>query len=128
MKLNASLLDYSNFLFYYNLYWEKNMEKLNLTPETILNKEFETDFKGYNAEQVDAFLDEVLEDYQKMEENVQELLDAVSSLQDQVKDLKSKNLELEGRKMVFDLSNTTSYSSVDVLKRISRLEEYIYNK
>ena len=66
--------------------------------------------------------------YQKMEENVQELLDAVSSLQDQVKDLKSKNLELEGRKMVFDLSNTTSYSSVDVLKRISRLEEYIYNK
>jgi DivIVA domain-containing protein len=104
------------------------MEKLNLTPETILNKEFETDFKGYNAEQVDAFLDEVLEDYQKMEDNVQELLDAVSSLQDQVKELKSKNLELEGRKMVFDLSNTTSYSSVDVLKRISRLEEYIYNK
>ncbi|MBR3252053.1 MAG: DivIVA domain-containing protein [Erysipelotrichaceae bacterium] len=104
------------------------MEKLNLTPEAILNKEFETDFKGYNAEQVDAFLDEVLEDYQKMEDNVQELLDAVSSLQDQVKDLKAKNLELEGRKMVFDLSNTTSYSSVDVLKRISRLEEYIYNK
>ena len=128
MKLNASLLDYSWFLFYHNLYWEKYMEKLNLTPETILNKEFETDFKGYNAEQVDAFLDEVLEDYQKMEDNVQELLDAVSSLQDQVKELKSKNLELEGRKMVFDLSNTTSYSSVDVLKRISRLEEYIYNK
>ena len=104
------------------------MEKLNLTPETILDKQFETDFKGYNAEQVDAFLDEVLEDYQKMEENVQELLDAVSSLQDQVKEPKAKNLELEGRKMVFDLSNTTSYSSVDVLKRISRLEEYIYNK
>ncbi|MBO7698150.1 MAG: DivIVA domain-containing protein [Erysipelotrichaceae bacterium] len=104
------------------------MEKLNLTPETILNKEFETDFKGYNAEQVDAFLDDILEDYQKMEDNVQELLNIVSSLQDQVKELKAKNLELEGRKMVFDLSNTTSYSSVDVLKRISRLEEYIYNK
>ena len=128
MKLNASLLDYSDFLFYHKLYWEINMEKLNLTPETILNKEFETDFKGYNAEQVDAFLDDILEDYQKMEDNVQELLDAVSSLQEQVKELKSKNLELEGRKMVFDLSNTTSYSSVDVLKRISRLEEYIYNK
>ena len=128
MKLNASLLDYGIFLVYYNLYWENSMEKLNLTPEDILNKEFETDFKGYNAEQVDSFLDDVLEDYQKMEENVQQLLDVVSSLQDQVKDLKQKNIELEGRKMVFDLSNTTSYSSVDVLKRISRLEEYIYNK
>ena len=104
------------------------MEKLNLTPEEILNKEFETDFKGYNADQVDLFLDEVLEDYQKMEDNVQQLLDAVATLQEQIKELKAKNIELEGRKMAFDLSNTTSYSSVDVLKRISRLEEIVYNK
>jgi len=104
------------------------MEKLNLTPEEILNKEFETDFKGYNAEQVDLFLDEVLEDYQKMEDNVQQLLDTVAALQEQIKELKAKNIELEGRKMAFDLSNTTSYSSVDVLKRISRLEEKVYNK
>lgn len=104
------------------------MEKLNLTPDEILNKEFETDFKGYNAEQVDLFLDEVLEDYQKMEDNVQQLLDTVAALQEQIKELKAKNIELEGRKMAFDLSNTTSYSSVDVLKRISRLEEIVYNK
>lgn len=128
MKLNASLLECSKFLFYYYLYWEINMEKLNLTPEEILNKEFETDFKGYNADQVDLFLDEVLEDYQKMEDNVQQLLDAVATLQEQIKELKAKNIELEGRKMAFDLSNTTSYSSVDVLKRISRLEEIVYNK
>lgn len=104
------------------------MEKLNLTPEDILNKEFKADFKGYNADEVDAFLDLILEDYQSMEDNVQQLLDAVSTLQDQVKELKAKNIELEGRKMAFDLSNTTSYSSVDVLKRLSRLEEIIYNK
>ena len=128
MKLNASLLECSKFLFYYYLYWEINMEKLNLTPDEILNKEFETDFKGYNAEQVDLFLDEVLEDYQKMEDNVQQLLDTVAALQEQIKELKAKNIELEGRKMAFDLSNTTSYSSVDVLKRISRLEEIVYNK
>ena len=128
MKLNASLLECSKFLFYYYLYWEINMEKLNLTPEEILNKEFETDFKGYNADQVDLFLDEVLEDYQKMEDNVQQLLDTVAALQEQIKELKAKNIELEGRKMAFDLSNTTSYSSVDVLKRISRLEEIVYNK
>jgi len=104
------------------------MEKLNLTPEEILNKEFNVDFKGYSPNEVDAFLDSVLEDYQTMEENVQQLLDAISSLQDQVRDLTAKNIELEGRKMAFDLSNTTSYSSVDILKRISRLEEQVYNK
>ena len=103
------------------------MKKLNLTPEEILNKEFNVDFKGYSPAEVDAFLDNVLEDYQIMEENVQQILDTVSTLQDQVKELTEKNVELEGRKMAFDLSNTTSYSSVDILKRISRLEEQVYN-
>ena len=104
------------------------MEQLNLTPEEILNKEFNVDFKGYSPNEVDAFLDNVLEDYQIMEDNVQKLLDEISKLKDQVKSLTAKNIELEGKKMAFDLSNTTSYSSVDVLKRISRLEEIVYNK
>ena len=104
------------------------MKKLNLNPEEILNKEFKVDFKGYTPGDVDAFLDVVLEDYQLMEENVQELLDLVANLQDQVKELTRKNFELEGRKKAFDLANTTSYSSVDILKRISRLEEQVYNK
>ena len=104
------------------------MEKLNLTPEEILNKEFNVDFKGYTPSEVDAFLDDVLEDYQTMEENVQQLLETIDSLQEEIKKLTAKNIELEGRKMAFDLSNTTSYSSVDILKRISRLEEKVYNK
>ena len=64
----------------------------------------------------------------KWEDNVQELLNEIAKLKEQVKQLTAKNIELEGKKMAFDLSNTTSYSSVDVLKRISRLEEIVYNK
>ena len=104
------------------------MEKLNLTPEEILNKEFNVDFKGYSAVEVDNFLDLVLEDYQKMEGNVQELLDTIASLQSEIKELNSEKIELEGRQKAFDLSNTTSYSSVDILKRISRLEEQLLKK
>lgn len=104
------------------------MKKLTLNPEEILNKEFNVDFKGYTPSEVDSFLDNVLDDYQTMEENVQELLDLVAKLQEQVKELTKKNVELEGKKKAFDLSNTTSYSSVDILKRISRLEEQVYNK
>lgn len=104
------------------------MTKLNLSPEDILNNEFQVDFKGYNCADVDAYLDVILEDYQTMEENVQELLNQISKLQQKVKELTTKNVELEGRKKAFDLSNTTSYSSVDILKRISRLEEEMYNK
>lgn len=104
------------------------MKKLNLNPEDILNFEPKVDFKGYSAAEVDEFLDSVLEDYQTMEENVQDLLNLISKLQEQVKTLTAKNVELEGKKKVFDLANTTQYSSVDVLKRLSRLEEQVYNK
>ena len=104
------------------------MEKLNLTPNEILDKSFNVDFKGYSASEVDAFLDQVLEDYQIMEDNVQELLDLIANLQKEIKSLSAKNVELEGKQKAFDLSNTTSYSSVDLLKRISRLEEEILKK
>ena len=104
------------------------MEKLNLSPEEILNKEFKPDFKGYSSTEVDSFLDLVLEDYQITEENIQELLDLVASLQDEINRLNSKIIELQGKQKVIDLSNTTSYSSVDILKRISRLEEEVYSK
>ena len=104
------------------------MKKLNLNPEEILNKEFQIDFKGYSVQEVNLFLDDILEDYQIMEDNVQELLDLITRLQAQVKDLSAKNVELEGRKKVYDLSNTTQYSSVDIIKRLSRLEEQMNNK
>lgn len=104
------------------------METLNLTPEQILNNEFSVEFKGYSPTEVDAFLDQILEDYQISEDNTQELLDLIASLQDQIKKLNSKIIELEGKQKAFDISNTTSYSSVDILKRISRLEEEVYSK
>ena len=45
------------------------METLNLTPEQILNNEFSVEFKGYSPAEVDAFLDQILEDYQISEDN-----------------------------------------------------------
>ena len=55
-------------------------DKLFLTPQEILNKEFKIDAEGYRPKEVDAFLDLIVADYDKMEGNVQELLDLISSL------------------------------------------------
>ena len=38
-------------------------EKLFLTPQEILNKEFKIDAKGYRPQEVDKFLDMVIRDY-----------------------------------------------------------------
>lgn len=102
------------------------MEKVNLTVDEILNKEFNVDFKGYSAAEVDGFLDLVLEDYQIFEENIAALSKEAEDLKAALDEAKAHNLELESRQRVIDLSNTTSYSSVDLLKRVSRLEEEVY--
>ena len=102
------------------------MEKINLTPEEILNKTFDIDLKGYSAQQVDEFIDIMLEDYQNYDANIAELQARIGALNAQIEELKKENIELEGRKKVVDLTNTTSYSSVDLLKRVSRLEEEVF--
>ena len=102
------------------------MKTLNLTAKKIFNTQFEHIYNGYDAEQVDTFLDLVIEDYQVMEENVKELLDLVDQLQNEVTNLHSKNHQLENDAKI-NLSNTTQYTNVDLLKRISRLEETLYN-
>ena len=104
------------------------MKKLNLTPEEICNMEFPADFKGYDPAQVDSLLDLIMEDYEIMEENMQELLDCIASLQNELKEVKAENEDLAGQKRAFDLSHTTNYSSVDLLKRISRLEQIVLKK
>ena len=38
--------------------------KLNLDPQKIVDKELDIDFKGYNPDQVDHLLDEIIQDYQ----------------------------------------------------------------
>ena len=103
------------------------MKKPNLNVNDILDKEFKVDFKGYSAAEVDAFLDQILDDYYTYEENVEELQSQIADLKTKLQEAQKGLTELEGKQKVIDLSNTTSYSSVDLLKRVSHLEEGVYN-
>jgi len=56
-----------------------------LTPLDIQNKEFKRGVRGYKESEVDAFLDEIMIDYEKIfKENI-ELKDKISMLNDQIK-------------------------------------------
>jgi len=53
-----------------------------LTPLDIHNKEFKKSFRGYNEEEIDEFLDQVVKDYEKLyRDNIElkEAMDRVSS-------------------------------------------------
>lgn len=55
-----------------------------ITPIDIHNKEFSKSFRGYNEDEVDQFLDEIVEEFEKLYKNNLELKDRLGLLGDQV--------------------------------------------
>lgn len=56
-----------------------------LTPLDIQNKEFKKGVRGYKEVEVDAFLDEIIIDYEKIYKENIELKDKIAMLSDQLK-------------------------------------------
>lgn len=56
-----------------------------LTPLDIQNKEFKKTIRGYDSRAVDLFLDEVIEDYEKVYKENIELKDKVNLFSDQIR-------------------------------------------
>lgn len=106
-------------------------EKIFLTPQEILEKEFKVDAKGYRPQEVDKFLDMVIRDYT-------EFMSIIKKLQNDNRVLASDNekLKAEYRKLksVIDSANDSTggrgnnFNNIDLLKRISNLEKIVYGK
>ena len=102
-------------------------DRVTLTMQNILEKEFKVDARGYRMQEVDQFLDIIIRDYNEYNNIIKELLDNKKSLIDEnamlrqeVRDLKStidtlKNEEKE-------------ITNVDLLRRISQLEKIILGR
>jgi cell division initiation protein len=57
---------------------------MSITPNEISNKDFKKVFRGYDMDEVDEFLDQLVEDYEKLfKENIN-LKDSVSALEEKI--------------------------------------------
>lgn len=104
--------------------------KIQLSPKKILNKQFQIDFKGYSATEVDYFLDTVVEDYEAFADMLNESYEQIENLQKENQALKMKLNNLEKEHMI-QQDNLKSMeenlsANVDILKRISNLEKEVY--
>ena len=104
--------------------------KIQLSPKKILNKQFQIDFKGYSATEVDYFLDTVVEDYQNFADMLNDSYDQIENLQKENEALKMKLNNLEWERLI-QQDNMKSMeenlsANVDLLKRISNLEKEVY--
>lgn len=96
-----------------------------LTSEEIYNKEFHIDFKGYRAVDVDQFLDDVMKDYEFFENLIQEQQSLLEQYEKTLSQQRRQLIEVEGKSRGQVENVPSQFSHVDILKRISRLEDVV---
>ncbi len=103
-------------------------DRLYLTPEEIVEKDFKIDARGYRPQEVDNFLDMVIRDYteysniiRKLEKDIKNLTEDNIKLKQEIRRL---NSELDSNSNNNDVLHRAN--NVDLLKRISQLEKVVY--
>lgn len=99
--------------------------KLNLDTTTLLEKEFNIDFQGYSPIEVDSFLDLVIKDYETYKELLEISNNKISELERKNASLTAKLIELQGIKR--SQEDGTNSNNLDIIKRISKLEQAVFN-
>ena len=107
--------------------------KLKLDENKIYHKEFEGTKPGYNALQVDSFLDIVIKDYEMMdnyiasaEETIEDLTKMNKMLKDRLAQIEANNAVMNEKLKNISDNENASLSNLDLLKRISALEQALY--
>lgn len=104
-------------------------DKIYLTPQEILDKEFKIDARGYRPQEVDKYLDMVIRDYtefiniiKRNEKEIRDLTDDNAKLKAEIRSLREQLVASESS------NNGNNTSNVDLLRRISQLEKVVFGK
>ena len=105
-------------------------DRILLTPQDILEKEFKMDTRGYRPQEVDKFLDVIMRDYDEMTNIIRGLECEKEKLTDDNIKLKQEIRMLNSKLEVIKDNDIYSkpVNNSDLLRRISKLEEIIYGK
>ena len=104
-------------------------ENISLTPQDILDKEFKIDTRGYRPQEVDKFLDQVINDYNEFITIIKNLKKERDFLNDENNKLKNELRRLKANIEAAESSaSSNNVSNVDLLRRLSQLEKVVYGK
>lgn len=99
------------------------MENVKLTPKDIVNKHFKPKMRGYDPNDVDEFLDDVIQDYETYSKENQRLQAENDRLVSKVDELTKQVAVGKSGQTSRPASNTTN---MDILKRLSNLERHVF--
>ena len=101
-----------------------NSDKIALTIQVIIEKDFKIDARGYRMQEVDQFLDIIIRDYNEYNNIIKNLISNNKELTNEIASLKQENRIL---KSSIDTAKGSEkeVTNVDLLRRISQLEKII---
>ena len=101
--------------------------KINLSPQDILEKDFKIDSRGFRMKEVDQFLDIIIEDYKQFLEIINNLEKEKANLMSEIMNLKQ---ELRNSKLSVEVASAATsrgeVTNVDIMRRLSQLEKMVY--
>ena len=106
-------------------------EKIALSTQDILNKDFHIDARGYRPQEVDKFLDMIIKDYTEFTTIIKRQESEIRALTEDNIKLKQEYHKLRSRlEALGDEANNSSIpvNNVDLLRRISQLEKIVFGK
>ena len=103
-------------------------DRIALTSNDILEKEFKIDTRGYRPQEVDKYLDVIISDYEEMNSIIKELEKEKRELMEDNIALKQEVRNLKTKLEVLAETEGSASTNADVLRRISKLEKIIYGK
>ncbi len=104
-------------------------DKITLTPQEILDKEFKIDARGYRPQEVDKFLDLVINDYNEFITEIKRLKKEIAYVNDENAKLKNELRRIKANIEAAEGSaSNSSVSNIDLLRRLSQLEKVVYGK
>ncbi|HEL2057937.1 TPA: cell division regulator GpsB [Streptococcus suis] len=103
------------------------MASIKFTTKDIFEQDFKIGFRGYDQDEVNDFLDEIMKDYDAYEAIIKELKGEIARLKAQA---------ANGNKPVTPVEETTtirtermtSATNFDILRRLNRLEKEVFGK
>lgn len=104
-------------------------DRVALTSQDILEKDFKIDTRGYRPQEVDRFLDMIIKDYDEMTSIIRELEADKKELLEENMHLKKEVRNLRTKLDVIEESDSgVSGANADILRRLSNLEKVMYGK
>lgn len=104
-------------------------DSLKLTKDDILEKEFQVNFKGYDAQEVDRFLDIIQKDYDIFDNIIQTYNTEILNLNQKLQEIITEYDKLKNNYEIVvqqrDKLEEKGLRNVDIINRLSNLESKV---